>query len=252
MALKKTRIYLLSIAFLIFLFILWFYYSNFLSPKPSKKFYKDFGIDIPTQYTIHGIDVSKYQSTINWQLVKTMKVKNIQIGFAFIKATEGTSSKDYKFKYNWENAKRNNVIRGAYHYFLPNKNAIQQANNFVQTVELKKGDLPPVVDIEDLTGVHPKKMIIALKTFLNLLENHYHTKPIIYSYANFYNNHLKDDFFEYPLWIAHYKEKNKPDVLRPWQFWQHSEEGHVNGIAHKVDFNVFNGDSASFKSLLIH
>jgi lysozyme len=251
MAKKKKNAYLVWILLIAMLTSCFLIFKTYYFPNPSKKFYKDFGIDIPSQYTIHGIDVSKYQSTINWELVKAMKVKNIQIGFVFIKATEGISTKDYKFRYNWENAGKNNIKRGAYHYFLPHKNPVLQANNFVQTVQLKKGDLPPVVDIEDLAGVQPQKMILSLKKFLNLLENHYHVKPIIYSYANFYNNNLKDDFLEYPLWIAHYKEKNKPDITRPWQFWQHSEEGHVNGISHKVDFNVFNGDSSDFKKLLL-
>ena len=146
---------------------------------------------------------------------------------------------------------KKNITRGAYHYFLPNKNPVQQANNFVKQVELKSGDLPPVVDIEHLVGTNPKQMRVALKTFLNLIQNNYKVKPIIYSYATFYRDYLGSDFDNYPLWIAHYKEKNKPDVIRPWQFWQHSEEGHVNGISHKVDFNVFNGDSAAFKKLLL-
>ncbi len=246
----KKRRFLLSLV-LLSIIGCYYIYSAYFTTIPSKKFYKDFGIEIPTQYTIHGIDVSKYQAVINWELVKAMKVKNIKIGFAFIKATEGITTIDSKFKYNWQNATKNNITRGAYHYFLPNKNAVQQANNFVKQVELKSGDLPPVVDIEHLAGTNPKQMRVALKTFLNLIENYYKVKPIVYSYATFYRDYLGSDFDNYPLWIAHYKEKNKPDVIRPWQFWQHSEEGHVNGISHKVDFNVFNGDSAAFKKLLL-
>ncbi len=251
MASRKLNIFL-KILFLIgFSTCLYYLYQHIIFQQPSKRYYKDFGIDIPTSYSIHGIDVSKYQSTINWAMVKAMKVKNIKIGFAFIKATEGISSKDFKFPYNWENAAKNQITRGAYHYFLANKNPVEQANNFVKHVKLQRGDLPPVVDIEDLAGTNPKQMRIALKSFLNLIQNRYKVKPIIYSYATFYRDYLGTEFDNYPLWIAHYKEKDKPDVTRPWQFWQHSEEGHVNGIAHKVDFNVFNGDSVAFKKLLL-
>ena len=62
--------------------------------------YEAFGIPIPENYSIHGIDVSKYQQTIAWDIVKEMKVKNIQLGFAFIKATEGIGNLDPEFYRN--------------------------------------------------------------------------------------------------------------------------------------------------------
>ena len=68
---------------------------------------------------------------------------------------------------------------------------------------------------------------------------------------DFYTKVLGDEFDDYPLWIAHYYQPGKPRIKRSWVFWQHSEEGRVNGIKSKVDFNVFNGDSTDFKNLLI-
>ncbi len=50
--------------------------------------YPEFGIDIPVNYTIHGIDVSKYQDIIDWPSVKDMKVGNVRMSFVFVKATE--------------------------------------------------------------------------------------------------------------------------------------------------------------------
>ena len=64
--------------------------------------YPAFGIDIPDSYEIHGIDVSKYQSFIDWPSVKEMKVNDVHIGFAFIKATEGLGNVDKQFKRNWK------------------------------------------------------------------------------------------------------------------------------------------------------
>src|SRR5690606_5446683 len=85
-------------------------------------FYPGFEIKIPGGYTIHGIDVSRYQQNINWQQVKKMEVKGVKIGFAFIKATEGRFHVDSKFRNNWENARKNNIPTGAYHFFIPGKN----------------------------------------------------------------------------------------------------------------------------------
>lgn len=84
-----------------------------------------------------------------------------------------------------------------------------------------------------------------------MVEEHYGVKPIIYTNVDFYTRILKDDFDEYPLWIAHYLEKHRPRIYRDWSFWQHSETGKVNGIKGNVDFNVFNGDSADFRKLLV-
>ena len=54
--------------------------------------YPQFGINIPEGYSIHGIDVSKYQSLIAWEEVKAMRIRNINPGFAFIKATQKSSA----------------------------------------------------------------------------------------------------------------------------------------------------------------
>ena len=81
--------------------------------------YEEFGIPIPTQYGIHGIDVSRYQQRIAWPSVKEMNVRGIQLDFAFIKATEGASRVDPLYKRNWSRAKEAGVVRGAYHFFIP-------------------------------------------------------------------------------------------------------------------------------------
>jgi lysozyme len=90
-----------------------------------------------------------------------------------------------------------------------------------------------------------------VRDWLTIVEDHYKVKPIIYTYVNFYGRFLAGEFDDYPLWAAHYMEKEKPRIKRPWLFWQHSEVGRVNGIVSRVDFNVFNGDSTEFKSILL-
>jgi lysozyme len=213
--------------------------------------YAAFEIDLPSNYEIHGIDVSRYQSFIHWPAVASMQVRNVKIGFAFIKATEGVERVDRQFKRNWRKAEEVNMPKGAYHFFLANKSGKVQAENFIKTVKLKTGDLPPVLDIEKLYGVNPARMRKEIKEWLQVVEDHYDVKPIIYTSVSFYDDYLGDEFDEYPLWVAHYKERNRPRIKRKWIFWQHNEEGRVNGILSKVDFNVFNGDSSDFENLLI-
>ena len=219
--------------------------------KPIFVRYPAFGIDLPITYTIHGIDVSRYQGAIDWQEVKAMEIKNIKIGFSFIKATEGVNDQDKRFSSNWKAAKKAGMARGAYHFFNPYRSGKEQAQNFIESVVLSKGDLPPVLDVEQTGTASKIQLQQRIEDWLHLIEMRYKVKPIIYTGADFYANNLAGKFDAYPLWVAHYLVKDKPRVNRDWSFWQHSESGRVNGIKAYVDFNVFNGDSTAFKKLLL-
>jgi lysozyme len=240
-----------SIVLVAFVAVGYVWYRNMKIDRAKFVHYPAFGIPLPSNFEIHGIDVSKYQSFIDWPSVRKMKVKEVKIGFAFIKATEGLGNVDRQFRRNWTKAADAKMTRGAYHFFLPTKSGKAQAQNYISTVKLKPGDLPPVLDIEQLYGVKPEKMRKEIRDWLQLVEDHYGVKPIIYTYVNFYSRFLTGEFDEYPLWVAHYLERDKPRITRQWLFWQHSEMGRVNGIVSPVDFNVFNGDSSDFNDLLM-
>lgn len=213
--------------------------------------YPDFNIQLPLGYKIHGIDVSSYQGNIYWPAIAAMHDQDVDIRFAFIKATEGLNNVDRQFKRNWQNAKSAHITRGAYHFFLATKSGRLQAQNFIKTVKLQPGDLPPVLDIEELYGVRADTMRNRIKLWLQLVENAYNVKPIIYTNVSFYKNFLGNEFDEYPLWVAHYFVQENPGTKNVWQFWQHNAAGKVNGIKTRVDFNVFSGDSVSFQKLLV-
>ena len=164
--------------------------------------------------------------------------------------TEGVKDEDELFERNWKKAKEVGIIRGAYHFFLPQKSGRAQAENFMNSVELESGDLPPVLDVEETYGVRTPDIRKRVKEWLYTIEAYYHVKPIIYTNVDYYKNFLGKDFDEYPLWVAHYLQSERPRIEREWTFWQHNEAGKVNGILPGVDFNVFNGDSTAFKLLL--
>ena len=227
------------------------YYFKDRFNKPNFILYKEFGIYIPVNYQIHGIDVSKHQQLISWTDVKQMKINNVAVGFAFIKATEGTDLVDEAYRNNMRNSLAAGVPRGAYHFFTGSKSGKLQAAHFVENVYLKKGDLPTVLDVEQANGASVTQLQERVADWLKLVEKRYKVKPIIYSNIHFYNTFLAGRFDNYPLWVAHYLEKNKPRIVRNWSFWQRNETGHINGITTNVDFNVFNGDSTAFKNMLI-
>ena len=121
-------------------------------------------------------------------------------------------------------------------------------------MSLKSGDLPPVIDVEESNGMSVEQVRKGTKSFMDILEKHYGIKPILYTNRDFYKRYFADqeEFKPYILWIAHYhvEDLSLPDDSK-WHFWQHSDEGHVNGINEKVDFNVFNGDVADLKRICV-
>nr|WP_315162500.1 glycoside hydrolase family 25 protein [uncultured Flavobacterium sp.] len=188
-----------------------------------------------------GLDVSEYQEKIRWSYVDTLEQK-YPIDFVFIRATVGNDRVDSQFKRNWLGAKENKMIRGAYHYYRPNENSIEQAELFIQTVTLKKGDLPPVLDIERL----PKNqsidsLKIGLKRWLTKVESHYKIRPIIYTGEKYYDDFLKEEFSDYLFWIANYNFYRE-QIQDEWLFWQFTEKAKVPGIKTNVDINIYNGD----------
>ena len=189
---------------------------------------------------VAGFDVSEYQGTIQWDQVKTVE-DTFALSFVFIRATAGKNRVDKKFATNWKQAKANGLIRGAYHYYRPNENSIKQAELFIKTVHLLKGDFPPVLDIENLPKTQSVDSLkVGLKRWLKKVEDHYKVKPIIYSGERYYKDFLKDDFKGYPFWIANYNffvENIKDD----WLFWQFTEKGTIPGIEGPVDLNIYNG-----------
>jgi len=218
---------------------------------PDYRTYESFNIKIPKNYSIHGIDVSYYQGKINWQKVKSMKDDDVSIRFAFIKATEGILQVDPYFQRNWREAPKAGIICGAYHFFRPKRDGKTQAKFFLQVVNIEKGDLPPVVDVESLDGVSPLKMRAELSDFLNYVELRTKVRPIIYTGLKFYEDYLDDNFDDYPLWIAHYYQPKLRLDKSKWKFWQHSDKAKINGIGHVVDFNAFNGDSTALADILV-
>ena len=252
---QKSKLWMLLIVTVVVAMAYYFGMAYFAEEKEMEAAkmanYAVFGINIPNNYTIHGIDVSSHQNFIHWPSIKEMKLHNVQIDFAFMKATEGLNDVDQRFKQNWLAAQQNHLVRGAYHFFIATKTGKEQAQHYIKTVQLQKGDLPPVLDIEELYGVDPVLVRTRVKEWLETIEAYYQVKPIIYSNADFYDRVLGNDFLDYPLWIAYYLDKDQPPIHRDWLFWQYSDRGRVNGVTTKVDFNVFNGDSLKFRQILL-
>ncbi len=206
----------------------------------------------PEGYEIHGIDISHHQGEIDWDRLRLAMVQRCPIRFVFIKSTEGSNHLDENFYDNFYQARETGLIRGAYHFWSNKTPARQQAYYFLSKVHLEEGDLPPVLDVEK----KPDDMSVEefqneILTWLTIVEQHYHVKPIIYTYYNFKEQNLSDSRFEgYPYWLAHYYV-DKMDYKGPWKFWQHTDAGKLPGIRGYVDLDVYNGSFYDLRRLTI-
>lgn len=180
----------------------------------------------------YGIDVSHWEGNIDWRVVRRDNI----VKFAILKATEGTAFVDDKFAANKAGCQAVGMSWGAYHFFRPGSDAIDQANLFRRTVG--SGCYVYVIDVET-SGYG---LVQKIQEFLNALNVE---RKMIYTGPAFWNYNVGDQQWakQYDLWIANYKV-DKPFVPKPWsveKIWQFTDTGGVNGIDAAVDENYFNG-----------
>lgn len=230
----------------------WLFYYFFVGPTGFRwrALYGD--AKYPEGFEIHGIDISHYQGEIDWEELKYARVEGCPLRFIIIKSTEGASRLDDNFNDNFYNAREYGFIRGAYHFWSNRSTPRQQAYYFLKQVHLEEGDLAPVLDIEHA----PRDRSVEdfqrdVLTWLHIVEDRYHVKPIIYTYYKFREQYLGAPVFDdYPYWIAHYYVPSV-EYKGEWKFWQHTDAGRVPGIKGYVDLNIYNGSYYDLQKLTI-
>lgn len=212
---------------------------------------KEYGVCMPSGFLYYGIDISHHQGRIDWKQVASSSAESgYPIKFAIMKATEGSSFTDPEYIDNISDARAAGFVCGVYHFYDPDASPDKQAEHYINTVKLQKGDFVPVVDVER-SGRSSGDLQRELLVFLKTLETHYGAKPIIYASAKFRKRHLDIAAFDaYPFWVAHYYVA-RPATDKRWLLWQFTDHASVKGIDGYTDFNVFKGSVADFNSLLI-
>lgn len=199
---------------------------------------------------IFGIDVSQYQGKPDWRKVASQKKHPIK--FVIMRSTMGTNREDKCFQYNWTETKQNGFVVGAYHFYDPNQNSIEQAKNYIRTTKLQKGNFIPIVDIEKFSKIQSMdRLRLGLQRWLDHVEKEYKVKPVIYTGHSFYVKYLAENFSGYPLWIAAYSvEKRTNGIIRDAEIHQFTSDVRVPGITENtVDGNDIKKDE--FENLIL-
>ena len=209
----------------------------------------------PKDFEVHGIDISHHQGQVDFGKVKNATVFGHHFQFIFAKCTEGRTRVDHNYERNRREAHNNGFYFGAYHFFVPGRSAKDQADNFIRNSHLQKGDFVPALDVEKMGKLSKKELNRDILRWLQIVGEHYHCRPILYTYHDFHQKQLQNDSInDYPLWKALYlNSASIPD--KEWTFFQYTRHGHVAGIRDGqqdfVDLDVFVGSPEDLKALTL-
>ena len=188
-----------------------------------------------------GIDVSRYQGTINWRAVK-----NAGIDFAMVRVSGNSSyTLDAQFHANMTGAHNAGLKVGVYIYSYATTpaQAVVEANYVLSQIKNYNVSFPVAIDIED--SVHksktPAELAAIANAFCSTIEaaGYY---PIVYGSKSWFTSYIQTSAIKYDLWVAQY---NSFCTYDKYDIWQASSTGRVNGISGNVDINYLYKDYSS-------
>lgn len=202
---------------------------------------------------IKGIDVAKWQGTIDWK-----KVKEDEVQFAILKVIDKSSSTESSFERNYMGATEQKLLVGVYNYSYATTVAKAQADAQATLAVLKRRKLQCKIwlDVEDKCQQKlEKKLIDIILAYQKVIENAGYEFGV-YTGLSFYNSYIKpyNAMINCPFWIARYPSSKKiklienplvskkPVILHPLWGWQYASTGSVSGINGNVDINIMYSD----------
>ena len=203
-------------------------------------------------HEVRGVDVSSYQGEIDWAVLAEQG-----IDFAYIKATEGSSTVDSRFEANWPDALDTDLLVGAYHFMSFETPGARQAQHVIDTVP-DGATLPIAVDVEfygDFFQDPPSRADVdaILGPLLDRLEQHYGVPPVIYATPEAYDRYISDGYPDNPIWIRSVVLPPALDDGRVWAIWQYSHRDRLSGYQgdeHYIDMNAFSGTTEELARLI--
>lgn len=204
-----------------------------------------------------GHDVSSHQRSVDWYAARAKGAR-----FAYVKATEATSYRNPYFAGQYDGARRAGLIRGAYHFALPNRSSgAAQAAYFVRHGGDWRADgvtLPPALDIEynpydkhhKCYGLSRTRMVRWIRSFSDEVRRETGRRPVIYTTTNWWTactGNSRAFAADHALWIASHGSSSGPGRLpggwRYWTFWQHGTKGKLPG-----DQDLFGGSTTRLRA----
>lgn len=228
----------------------------FLGRKGSAHQDSPFVLPSGPSVLLPGVDVSSHEPDISWT-----QAARFGLRFVIARATEGDSREDASYQSIRRSAKAAGLAFTAFHYARPDRgkgDAVREADLFQSFADLGRGDLAPVLDLEESGGLGEARLQAWVTSWLEEVASLIGVKPMIYTNRDFWRSHMGDTtvFADagYPLFVASW-DALTPQIpadnwgARGWTLWQTTKCGKVQGITGCIRTDVYNG--SDLRSLTI-
>jgi len=202
-----------------------------------------------------GVDVSRFQGTINWENVASDGIDFAMIRVGYRDEETGQIVEDSNARYNLQEATKYGIKAGAYFFSTATteEEAIEEADFTADLISGYSITYPVAYNCEGfqaaesrMAGMSISQRTQMAKVFLDRIREQGYT-PMFY--AN--RNELQNDAAwltselenNYKIWIAYYtneEELIKPDYSGKYAMWQYTAEGSIAGFRHPVDEDIAN------------
>jgi lysozyme len=181
----------------------------------------------------YGVDVASYQGSIAWP-----ELAADDIGFAYIKATEGATYVNPYFTVDWEGSASAGIAHGAYHFYSLCSTGVAQAQRFLATVPKDPDALPPALDLELRGNCAARPGANALNkqilTFVSLVQAVTGKQVVFYVGLDFSSRYKLAVLSNPPVWS---RQLLRPLIARI-VIWQTTSTVSVTGINGVVDLDL--------------
>ena len=202
-----------------------------------------------------GIDVAKYQGTIDWQQVAASGIDYAMIRVGYRSQVDGTIEADTNARYNMQEASKYGIRIGVYFFStaVSEEEAKEEALWVADYISQYPITYPVAYDCEGFLEAESRQYHMtkeertdAALAFLKTIEKKGY-EPMFYASKNELQNgaqwevhRIQDD---YKIWVAQYPVEHYPQTPASsyegvHQMWQYATDGRVNGISQNVDLNV--------------
>lgn len=206
--------------------------------------YKIYSIDGEKTSTT-GIDVSKYQGTIDWKSVAEENIDFAMIRMGARGYTSGRIIEDEQFIANMNGCSENKIKTGIYFYSqaITPEEAIVEANTCIAAIEGYKVEYPIVFDSEVVKNdiyrtqnLSPKEMSAIAQAFCNTILMYGRTPMIGATKKQFASRFELADIEQYDWWLFDTDDES----VFPYKYsmWQYSKVGEIEGINGSVNLDI--------------
>lgn len=204
-----------------------------------------------------GIDVAKYQGTIDWKKVANSGVSYAMVRVGYRTAKDGTIQADTNARFNMQEASANGIKIGAYFFStaITKEEAVEEADWVANYIAQYPITYPVAYNCEGFTKPDSRQYSLTnsqrteiARAFLDEIYKKGYT-PMFYASKGELENNASWDTVSlennYKMWVAYYPGEGYdytkgPSYSGKYCMWQYTESGVIDGIGKKVDINIAN------------